>query len=128
LALCICVTVALHYGGQMLWARAFGLSVCRFFIVFGATLGSFKKRNTEYGFAALPLGGFCDIAGMTSQDQFITEEERPYVMYKKPWWQRIIVLSGVVAVNLILGCLILFVLAQAAGLANPNGDVRQVDD
>ena len=127
-ALGICLTVALHEAGHMLTARAFGMRVRRFFIGFGPTLWSFKKNKTEYGVAALPLGGFCDIAGMTAQDDFITEEERPYVMYKKPWWQRIIVLSGGVAVNLILGFLILFVVAQTAGLANPNADVRPVVD
>lgn len=127
-ALGICLTVALHEAGHMLTARAFGMRVRRFFIGFGPTLWSFKKNKTEYGVAALPLGGFCDIAGMTAQDDFITEEERPYVMYEKPWWQRIIVLSGGVAVNLILGFLILFVVAQTAGLANPNADVRPVVD
>lgn len=127
-ALGICLTVALHEAGHMLTARAFGMRVRRFFIGFGPTLWSFKKNKTEYGVAALPLGGFCDIAGMTAQDDFITEEERPYVMYKKPAWQRIIVLSGGVAVNLILGFLILFVVAQTAGLANPNADVRPVVD
>ena len=127
-ALGICLTVALHEAGHMLTARAFGMRVRRFFIGFGPTLWSFKKNKTEYGVAALPLGGFCDIAGMTAQDDFITEEERPYVMYKKPGWQRIIVLSGGVAVNLILGFLILFVVAQTAGLANPNADVRPVVD
>ncbi|MDN5785252.1 MAG: site-2 protease family protein, partial [Corynebacterium casei] len=117
-ALGICLTVALHEAGHMLTARAFGMRVRRFFIGFGPTLWSFKKNETEYGVAALPLGGFCDIAGMTAQDEFITEEERPYAMYKKPWWQRIIVLSGGVAVNIILGFMILFVVAQTAGLPN----------
>lgn len=127
-ALGICLTVALHEAGHMLTARAFGMRVRRFFIGFGPTLWSFKKNNTEYGVAALPLGGFCDIAGMTSQDEFITEEELPHVMYKKPWWQRIIVLSGGVAVNLLLGFLVLFVVAQTSGLANPNADIRPVVD
>ncbi|MFZ2292019.1 MAG: M50 family metallopeptidase [Corynebacterium casei] len=127
-ALGICLTVALHEAGHMLTARAFGMRVRRFFIGFGPALWSFKKNETEYGVAALPLGGFCDIAGMTAQDEFITEEERPYVMYKKPWWQRIIVLSGGVAVNIILGFMILFVVAQTAGLPNPNADTRPVVD
>ena len=127
-ALGICLTVALHEAGHMFTARAFGMRVRRFFIGFGPTLWSVRKNKTEYGVAALPLGGFCDIAGMSSQDEFITEEERPYLMYKKPWWQRVIVLSGGVAVNLILGFLILFVVAQTSGLANPNADVRPVVD
>ena len=125
-ALGICITVALHEAGHMLTARAFGMRVRRFFIGFGPKLWSFRKGHTEYGVAALPLGGFCDIAGMTSQDDYLTEEERPYAMYKKPWWQRVIVLSGGVAVNILLGFLILFVIAQTAGLPNPNADTRPV--
>ncbi len=39
--------------------------------------------------------GFLDIAGMTAQDDFLTEEEEPYAMYKKPAWQRVIVERGV---------------------------------
>lgn len=125
-ALGICITVALHEAGHMLTARAFGMRVRRFFIGFGPKLWSFRKGHTEYGVAALPLGGFCDIAGMTSQDDYLTEEERPYAMYKKPWWQRVIVLSGGVAVNILLGFMILFVIAQTAGLPNPNADTRPV--
>lgn len=122
-ALGICITVALHEAGHMLTARAFGMRVRRFFIGFGPKLWSFRKGHTEYGVAALPLGGFCDIAGMTSQDDYLTEEERPYAMYKKPWWQRVIVLSGGVAVNILLGFLILFVIAQTAGLPNQNAEL-----
>src|SRR5699024_11211055 len=125
-ALGICLTVALHEAGHMFTARAFGMRVRRFFIGFGPTLWGVRKNKTEYGIAALPLGGFCDIAGMSSQDEFITEEERPYLMYKKPWWQRVIVLSGGVAVNLILVFLFLVVVAHTAGVANPNSDVRPV--
>src|SRR5699024_2257244 len=127
-ALGICLTVALHEAGHMFTARAFGMRVRRFFIGFGPTLCSVRKNKTEYGVAALPLGGFCDIADMSSQDEFITEEERPYLMHKKPWWQRVIVHSAGVSVNLILWFLILFVVAQTSGLANPNADVRPVVD
>ena len=44
-ALGICLTVALHEAGHMLTARAFGMRVRRFFIGFGPTLWSFKKRD-----------------------------------------------------------------------------------
>lgn len=45
-------------------------------------------------------------------------------MYKKPWWQRIIVMAGGIAVNLILGFVILYFVAMTAGLPNPDADVR----
>ena len=57
-------------------ARATGMKVRRYFVGFGPTLWSTRRPNklgdTEYGVKAVPLGGFCDIAGMTS-----VEESRP---------------------------------------------------
>jgi len=123
-ALGIGLTVALHEAGHMLTARAFGMRVRRYFIGFGPRVFSFRKGHTEYGLAAFPVGGFCDIAGMTAQDEFLTEEEEPHAMYKKPWWQRIIVMAGGIVVNLILGFVILYFVAMTAGLPNPDADVR----
>ncbi|MDK8764323.1 site-2 protease family protein [Corynebacterium sp. MSK218] len=123
-ALGIGITVALHEAGHMLTARAFGMRVRRFFIGFGPTVASFSRGHTEYGLAAFPVGGFCDIAGMTAQDEFLTEEEEPHAMYKKPWWQRIIVLAGGITVNLLLGFIILLIIAMTTGLPNPDADVR----
>lgn len=123
-ALGIGITVALHEAGHMFTARAFGMRVRRYFIGFGPRVASFTRGHTEYGLAALPVGGFCDIAGMTAQDEFLTEEEEPYAMYKKPAWQRIIVLAGGITVNLLLGFIILLLIAMTTGLPNPDADVR----
>ena len=43
---------------------------------------------TEYGVKAVPLGGFCDIAGMTSIDE-IAPEDRAYAMYRQKTWKRV---------------------------------------
>lgn len=118
------ITVALHEAGHMFTARAFGMRVRRYFIGFGPRVASFTRGHTEYGLAAFPVGGFCDIAGMTAQDEFLTEEEEPYAMYKKPAWQRIIVLAGGITVNLLLGFIILLMIAMTTGLPNPDADVR----
>lgn len=123
-ALGIGITVALHEAGHMFTARAFGMRVRRYFIGFGPRVASFTRGHTEYGLAALPVGGFCDIAGMTAQDEFLTEEEEPYAMYKKPAWQRVIVLAGGITVNLLLGFIILLLIAMTTGLPNPDADVR----
>lgn len=123
-ALGIGITVALHEAGHMFSARAFGMRVRRYFIGFGPRVASFTRGHTEYGLAAFPVGGFCDIAGMTAQDEFLTEEEKPYAMYTKPAWQRIIVLAGGITVNLLLGFIILLLIAMTTGLPNPDADVR----
>ena len=120
-ALCIAVSIALHEAGHMLTAKAFGMRVRRFFVGFGPKLVSVKKGETEYGIAALPFGGFCDIAGMTAMDP-LTPEEEPHAMYRKPWWQRVAVMSGGIVMNLCLGFMVLYLLAVSFGIPNPYAD------
>ena len=96
-ALCILLSVALHECGHMWVARATGMKVRRYFVGFGPTLWSTRRPNklgeTEYGVKAIPLGGFCDIAGMTSVDE-IAPEEQPYAMYRQKTWKRAAVLAA----------------------------------
>lgn len=121
-ALGIALTIALHEFGHLIVARLCHMRVRRYFIGFGPTLFSFRKGHTEYGLKAVPLGGFCDIAGMTNQDE-VTAEEAPHAMRNKPWWQRILVLSGGVAMNILIGVCIIYGLAVSAGIPNPNADL-----
>lgn len=120
-ALGITVSIALHEAGHMFTARAFGMRVRRYFVGFGPKLWSVKKGETEYGVAALPLGGFCDIAGMTAQDP-VSVDEAPVAMYRKPWWQRVAVLSGGIAMNLLIGIVVLYFVAVLAAIPNPYAD------
>ena len=94
-ALFILVSVALHECGHMWAARATGMKVRRYFVGFGPTLWSTRRPNklgyTEYGVKAVPLGGFCDIAGMTAIDE-IAPEDQPYAMYRQKTWKRVLVL------------------------------------
>ena len=66
-ALCILASIAWHECGHMWAAQATGMKVRRYFIGFGPTLWSTRRPKgpdgIEYGVKALPLGGFCDIAG-----------------------------------------------------------------
>ncbi|QGU07687.1 Zinc metalloprotease Rip1 [Corynebacterium occultum] len=120
-ALGIAVTIALHELGHLLTARAFGMRVRRYFIGFGPKVWSIRKGQTEYGLNAVPLGGFCDIAGMTAQDE-VTPEEAPHAMVNKPWWQRVIVLLGGVFMNVVVGFMILYLVAVFSGIPNPYAD------
>lgn len=120
-ALAITASIALHEAGHMFTARAFGMRVRRFFVGFGPTLWSVKRGGTEYGIAALPFGGFCDIAGMTAMDP-VTEEEAPHAMVKKPASQRIAVLSGGIVMNILIGVVIIFGVAVSSGIRNPYAD------
>lgn len=120
-ALGIGLTIALHEAGHMTMARLFGMRVRRYFIGFGPKIWSFRRGHTEYGISWLPLGGFCDIAGMTSSDP-VTPEEAPVAMINKPAWQRIAVLSGGVLTNIIVAFVILIGVAMTSGIPDPNAD------
>lgn len=120
-ALAILVSVALHECGHMWVARATGMKVRRYFVGFGPTLWSTRRPNrlgeTEYGIKAIPLGGFCDIAGMTSVDE-IAPEDRPYAMYKQKVWKRVAVLFAGPGMNFIIGLVLLYAIAIMWGLPN----------
>ncbi|GAB18525.1 peptidase M50 family protein, partial [Gordonia effusa NBRC 100432] len=68
-AVALLLSVAWHECGHMWAAQRTGMKVRRFFVGFGPTLWSTRRGETEYGVKALPLGGFCDIAGMTPYDE-----------------------------------------------------------
>ncbi|MCP9276233.1 M50 family metallopeptidase [Mycolicibacterium arenosum] len=120
-ALAILVSVAWHECGHMWAARATGMKVRRYFVGFGPTLWSTKKPNergyTEYGVKAIPLGGFCDIAGMTPHDEIAPEDEK-YAMYRQKPWKRIAVLFAGPAMNFVLGLVIIYGIANVWGLPN----------
>lgn len=120
-ALAILVSVALHECGHMWVARATGMKVRRYFVGFGPTLWSTKRPNklgeTEYGVKAIPLGGFCDIAGMTVVDE-IAPEDKPYAMYRQKVWKRVAVLAAGPAMNFLIGLVLIYGIAIAWGLPN----------
>ncbi|MCZ0726714.1 M50 family metallopeptidase [Mycolicibacterium iranicum] len=120
-ALAILVSVALHECGHMWVARATGMKVRRYFVGFGPTLWSTWRPNrlgqTEYGIKAIPLGGFCDIAGMTAVEE-LDPEDRPYAMYRQKTWKRVAVLFAGPAMNFIIGLALIYAIAIIWGLPN----------
>jgi membrane-associated protease RseP (regulator of RpoE activity) len=120
-ALAILVSVALHECGHMWVARATGMKVRRYFVGFGPTLWSTWRPNklgkTEYGIKAVPLGGFCDIAGMTAVEE-LDPEDRPYAMYKQKTWKRVAVLFAGPAMNFVIGLVLIYAIAIIWGLPN----------
>jgi membrane-associated protease RseP (regulator of RpoE activity) len=120
-ALAILVSVALHECGHMWVARATGMKVRRYFVGFGPTLWSTMRPNrlgyTEYGLKAVPLGGFCDIAGMTSVEE-LAPEDRQYAMYRQKVWKRVAVLFAGPGTNFVIGLVLLYGIAVVWGLPN----------
>jgi membrane-associated protease RseP (regulator of RpoE activity) len=120
-ALAILISVALHECGHMWVARATGMKVRRYFVGFGPTLWSTRRPNrlgsTEYGVKAIPLGGFCDIAGMTSIEE-LAPDERERAMYKQKTWKRAAVLLAGPGMNFVIGLILIYAIAVIWGLPN----------
>ncbi|TNC24286.1 M50 family metallopeptidase [Amycolatopsis alkalitolerans] len=119
-ALGICVSVALHEAGHMVTAKAFGMKVRRYFVGFGPKVFSFRRGETEYGVKWIPLGGFCDIAGMTALDE-VTPEEAPRAMWRFKTWKRTVVMAAGSVTHFILGFIVLYLMATTMGLPNLTG-------
>ncbi|OHU18221.1 zinc metalloprotease [Mycobacteroides franklinii] len=125
-ALAILVSVALHECGHMWVAQATGMKVRRYFVGFGPTLWSTKRKSNhgandiiEYGLKAVPLGGFCDIAGMTSVEE-LTPEESDRAMYKQKVWKRVAVLFAGPAMNFLIGIVVFYGVVLFWGLPDNN--------
>lgn len=115
----LCLSLSIHEAGHLLTARAFGMRVRRFFVGRGPTLFSIRRGHTEYGLKALPIGGFCEIAGMTTLDD-LTPDEDGRAMWRQPWWKRTAVMAAGPLTHVLLAAAILYGMAVTTGLPNLN--------
>src|SRR5438270_1789331 len=116
-ALAILISVALHECGHMWVARVTGMKVRRYFVGFGPTLWSTRRGETEYGVKAAPLGGFCDIAGMTPVED-LAPDEADRAMYKQATWKRVAVLFAGPGMNFVIRLVLIYAIAVIWGLPN----------
>ena len=117
----IFILVTAHELGHFLTARLFGMRVDKFYIGFDFfNLRLWKKKigETEYGIGVFPLGGYVKIAGMVDESLDTDHQQskpEPWEFRAKPVWQRLIVLAGGVAMNMILAAAIFIGMASAFG-------------
>ena len=67
------------------------------------------QDNTLWGLGWIPLGGYCDIAGMideTKDETDMESEPQPWEYRTKPAWQRLCIISGGVLVNFVSALLL----------------------
>jgi regulator of sigma E protease len=119
-----CLLIVLHEAGHFFAAKATGMRVEKFFLFLGPTLFSVRRGETEYGIAAIPLGGYAKITGMNPEEDLPPELE-PRAYYSQPVWKRIVVIGAGPAVNIALALAILFVVALTGARA-PDTKVEEV--
>ncbi len=94
------VLVTVHEAGHFFAAKWAGVKVLKFSIGFGPKLFGFRRGETEYQVAALPLGGFVAMAGQYPGEDTPPEDEGRTFL-GAPWWKRMIILAAGPAFNLI---------------------------
>ncbi len=94
--------VFIHELGHYLVAKLFGIRVETFSLGFGPRLVGFRKGETEYRLAIIPLGGYCRMAGEYLDLEDAEEPPDPALLTSKPRWQRLLVSFGGPAMNLLL--------------------------
>ncbi|GII55610.1 putative zinc metalloprotease [Planotetraspora thailandica] len=139
------VSIALHEIGHLVPAKLFKVRVTQYMVGFGPTMWSRRRGETEYGIKWVPLGGYIRMIGMLpprpSDDPtklrsvstgpwqglienaraVALEEVRPgdedRVFYRKPWWQKVIIMTGGPAMNFVLAFVLFAVVMMGFGVA-----------
>jgi membrane-associated protease RseP (regulator of RpoE activity) len=114
----ILVSVCLHEAGHLLTAKGFGMKATQYFAGFGPTVFSFRRGETEYGFKAIPAGGFVKIVGMTPLEP-VDPADSSRAFWRFPLWQRTVVLVAGSATHFLLALVIFYIAGVATGLPNP---------
>src|SRR3990170_6804570 len=128
----IFLMIFFHELGHFLTAKRFGIRVHEFFIGFGPRVWSFRRGETEYGFKAIPLGGYVKLVGMlpplgdtvdgrervrssntgmftqlvadarNAEYELVGPDDAQRLFYRKPWWQKLIIMSGGPMMNVLI--------------------------
>ncbi len=138
--------------GHLVPAKLFGVKVTQYMIGFGKTLFSFRRGETEYGFKAIPLGGYISMIGMfppgkdggagrnattgfmqamvqdarTASQEGVAPGEEQRTFYRLPVWKRIVIMFGGPFMNLLIGVLLFGVLLMGFGTPQSSTTVATV--
>jgi membrane-associated protease RseP (regulator of RpoE activity) len=149
LAVGIAISIGLHELGHFYPARKFGVFVGSFMIGFGPTLWSRKFGETEFGFKAIPLGGYVSLSGMypttanadkpgfrmfrklvqearDASAETITDESRAF--YRLPVFKRIIVMLGGPFMNLVIATVLFLFLFTGIGVAGTTTTIGSISE
>ena len=109
------VIVFVHEFGHFFFAKLFGIYVHEFAIGMGPKIFSWKGKNKEtvYSLRAIPIGGFCSLAGEGAEEDKKLPKDR--LLGSKPIWQRFLVMFFGAGNNFILALVTLIFLGLIMG-------------
>lgn len=127
-AIILGVIVLVHEFGHFFFAKKFGVFVHEFSIGMGPKIWGIRKGETEYSIRAIPLGGYCSLAGEDGEE---TDEDgkkipRKRKLFAKTGWQRFIILVMGAGNNFILALFLLFTVGLFVGAPNMDPIIREL--
>ncbi len=102
------VLIGIHEFGHFTMAKACGVKVEEFSIGMGPAILKKQKGETLYSWRAVPIGGFCAMAG---EDE---ESDDPRAFSNQAAWKKILILAAGAFMNFALGLLIVIILFSSA--------------
>lgn len=115
------ILVLVHELGHFTAAKTSKVGVKEFSIGFGKKIWGFKKGETEYQIAAIPLGGYVKLVGLDDEDQ----SERSYTSKSK--LTRMKILAGGVVFNFLFA-IIVFTLCNMHGMKQLKPTINVAKD
>ena len=111
------LVIFIHELGHFLAAKFCDVHVETFSIGFGKAMPGcqFRRGETTYKVGWIPLGGYVKMVGEGENADTEEADEDPRSFKNKPVWQRMVIISAGVVMNLILGC-VCFMVAYSHGV------------
>ena len=116
--------IFIHEGGHFLFAKLTGIYVYEFALGMGPKLFSFKKGETVYSLRAIPIGGFCQLAGEEGEDEDLPKDRT--LPGKKPWQKFLVMFFGA-GFNFISAILVLFFISLIWGATSTEPILSSVE-
>lgn len=107
--------VFVHEFGHFMMAKLNGVYVYEFAIGMGPKIWSKKGRETEYTLRAIPIGGFCMMAGEDVEDDELNKVPKEKRLQAKKPWQRFLIMFFGAGNNFICAILLLFLIGLIWG-------------
>jgi membrane-associated protease RseP (regulator of RpoE activity) len=151
IAIGVAASIALHEIGHLVPAKRFGVKCTQYMVGFGPTVWSKRRGETEYGFKAIPLGGYVRMVGMfppapgrparadttgrwslmieqarSEAQREVGPEDESRLFYTRSVPQRLIIMLGGPVMNLLIAIVLLTITVTAFGIPDETPRLSSV--
>lgn len=119
------VLITVHEIGHFLFCKLFKVNTPTFSIGMGPTIYQRQLGSTNFRLAAIPIGGYVEIAGLSEVgqgEQKSAEDRSQNSFASKKYWQKLFILMGGVVFNLLFAYIV-FSTLFFVGIPKQNGNL-----